>query len=92
MNIYHKEFHPEFIKELPVDFNKMKNIDLTTIPSEYHLLFTTDWNWGRHSTMPMDQRMILQQMYLDFMSEEVKNKIYNRNKKQESPVVGFPKD
>jgi hypothetical protein len=92
MNIYHKEFHPEFIKELPVDFNKMKNIDLTTIPSEYRLLFTTDWNWGRYSTMPMDQRMILQQMYLDFMSQQVQEKIYNRNKKQEPPVVGFPKD
>ena len=28
MNVYHKEFNPEFIKDLPVDFEKMKNMDL----------------------------------------------------------------
>lgn len=91
MNVYDKEFHPEFIKELPVDFEKMKNMDLSKIPSQYHLLFTTDWNWGRYSTMDMDQRMILQEIYLDYLHETIEQSMYSKYKPEEKPVQGFVK-
>ena len=92
MNVYHKEFNPEFIKDLPVDFEKMKNMDLSKIPSQYHLLFTTDWNWGRYSTMEMSHRMILQEIHLDYLHETIKKSISPKSKPEDKPVVGFIRD
>lgn len=92
MNVYHKEFHPEFIKELPVDFEKMKNMDLSKIDKDYHCLFTTDWNWGRYSTMQMDLRMLLQELYLEYMLKEVQKSIESKIEIEDRPVVGFVKD
>ena len=87
MNVYHKEFNPEFIKDLPVDFEKMKNMDLSKIPLQYHLLFTTDWNWGRYSKMDMDQRMILQEIHLDYLHETIKKSISPKSKPEDKPVL-----
>lgn len=96
MNVYQKEYDPQFIKKLPVDFNKMKNIDLNTIPQDYHILFMTDWNWGRYSTMPMHQRELLHELFLEYnhyiilaMKEE---KLEKSSTKEEDIIKGFVKD
>ena len=78
MNVYQKEYKPEFIKELPVNFNNYKNMDLTYIPEEYHGLFTTDWNWGRYSTMSMDKRIMYQKLYLEYSHNVVRAKIASK--------------
>jgi hypothetical protein len=72
MNVYQKNYHPEFIKELPVDFKKIKNMNLDIIPTEYHSLFTTDWNWGNHSSMEISKRMIMHQLFLDYIHNDTK--------------------
>lgn len=94
MNVYQKNYNPEFIKELPVDFNKIKNMNLSTIPEKYQVLFTTDWNWGRYSNMPMSQRMVYQNLFLEYQHEEVLEKIINKLQEEveEKEIVGFPND
>lgn len=92
MNVYQKNYHPEFIKELPVDFNKIKNIDLNTIPKEYQVLFTTDWNWGRYSSMPMSQRMIYQNLFLQYQHDDTRAIIELKKPIKEETLLGFPKD
>jgi hypothetical protein len=72
MNVYQKDYHPEFIKELPVHFNKIKNMNLDFVPKEYHCLFTTDWNWGKHSTMEMSKRMTMHQLFLEYIHNDTK--------------------
>lgn len=94
MNVYHKEFHPEFIKELPVNFNKIKNMNLSEIPECYHELFTTDWNWGKYSSMKMDKRMDLQQLFLEYQHYSMLAMIEDKSPstKYENKPVGFVKD
>jgi hypothetical protein len=72
MSVYQKEYTKEFIEQLPVDFNKMKNIDLKQIPKKYHLVFTTDWNWGSHSTMRYEERLNLMELWLEYKKEQFK--------------------
>jgi hypothetical protein len=67
MNVYQEQYQEKFIKELPVDFHKIKNMDLSKIPTEYHNLFTTDWNWGKHSKMPIDRRITLHKLFLEYL-------------------------
>jgi hypothetical protein len=92
MSVYQKNYHPEFIKELPVDFIKIKNMDLNHIPNDYHVLFTTDWNWGRWSKMPMSERIILHRLYLEYQHLELSSSIESKKPKQEETFLGFPKD
>ena len=92
MNVYHKNYHPEFIKELPVNFEKFKNTDLSTIPSQYHCLFTTDWNWGRYSTMPMSQRITMHTLYLEYQHNDTKARLEINQEIKEEQIFGFPKD
>ena len=66
MNVYQKKYHEEFIKELPVNFEKIKNMNLSEIPEVFHELFTTDWNWGRYSSMKMSERAIMNDLYLEY--------------------------
>jgi hypothetical protein len=89
MNVYHKNYHPDFIKELPVNFEKMKNINLDNIPTDYHKLFTTDWNWGRYSTMSMEKRILLHELYLEYQTYTIKPL---PSTIEEEIVVGFIKD
>lgn len=75
MNVYQETYTEDFINELPVDFHKIKNMDLTTIPYQYRILFTTDWNWGSHSKMPMDQRRIFHEMFLEYHHNDLQASI-----------------
>lgn len=92
MNVYQKNYHPEFIKELPVDFNKIKNMDLSSVPTGYQGLFTTDWNWGRYSTMPMNQRMIYQSLFLQYHHDDTRASIELKKPVKEEIISGFPRD
>jgi hypothetical protein len=92
MNVYQKNYTAEFIKSLPVDFNKIKNMDLSTIPTEYHNLFTTDWNWGNQSKMPMNQRIILHQLHLEYQHNDCIASIELKNPLEEKNIIGFVND
>jgi hypothetical protein len=71
MNVYQQKYSEEFIKELPVDFYKIKNTDLSKIPTDFHPLFTTDWNWGRYSKLEISERQFLQRVWLEYMHHYV---------------------
>ena len=94
MNVYQKDYSAEFIKSLPVNFNKMKNINLNEIPECYHCIFTTDWNWGKYSNMKMENRRVIHEIFLEYqhykmlaMQEEKLSSTESENK-----LVGFIKD
>jgi|688.fasta_scaffold866759_2 hypothetical protein len=91
-NVYQLDYEQEFIDNLPVDFEKIKNMDLNTIPEIYHVLFMTDWNWGNASKMEMDDRMYLNDLYLEYMRNEVRKSIRDKHQVKNKPVIGFPKD
>lgn len=94
MNIYQKNYSEQFIKELPIDFHKIKQMDLTTIPVEYHSLFTTDWNWGRYSTMPAKRKTILHQLFLEYQHNDVQASILMNKTNTQAEVLegGFSKE
>lgn len=85
MNVYEKSYHPEFIASLPVNFKKIKSIDLSSIPEKFHCLFKTDWNWGRYSSMKMSERAILADWYLVYKKWKADEQIH-----ESKEVVGFP--
>jgi hypothetical protein len=89
MNVYQKTYKEEFIKELPVNFNKIKNMDLTSIPEHFRALFTTDWNWGIHSKMRMEDRMFLQDLFHDYNRWNVQEKLNKLKPVKEEVVRGF---
>lgn len=92
MNVYEQNYSESFIKELPVDFHKIKNMDLSKIDKGYHCLFTTDWNWGRYSTMDPDLKILIHEIYLDYLHKEVRKVIANKkNDSTETQTVGFLK-
>jgi hypothetical protein len=77
MNVYQQTYTEQFINELPVDFNKIKNMDLNTIPHQYHRLFTTDWNWGKFSKMTMNERRVLHEIFLDYQHNDLQALLLN---------------
>jgi hypothetical protein len=93
MNVYQEFYTEQFIKELPVDFHKIKNMDLTKVPEEYHSLFTTDWNWGKYSKMPITRRMILQQLFLEYQHNDMQASIQmNKPITEKISEGGFSRD
>lgn len=68
MNVYQQNYDPEFIKNLPVNFEKIKNKDLSDIPEVFHDLFTTDWNWGNHSKMHYSMRIIMNDLHKEYIN------------------------
>jgi hypothetical protein len=92
MNVYQQTYTKEFIAELPVDFNKIKNMDLTTIPMKYHGLFTTDWNWGNHSKMEMSMRIMYHELNREYHHADVQSVLYEKKELNEPIILGFPKD
>jgi hypothetical protein len=91
MNVYQKTYKEEFIKELPVNFYRIKNMDLTSIPEHFRALFTTDWNWGIHSTMKVEDRMFLQEIYNDYNRWDIQQMIDSKKINVEDTIVGFEK-
>jgi len=91
MNVYQKTYKEEFIKELPVNFYGIKNMDLTSIPEHFRALFTTDWNWGNHSTMKVEDRMFLQEIWNDYNRWDIQRMIDSKKIKFEDIIVGFEK-
>ena len=89
MNVYQKTYKEEFINELPVNFHKIKNMDLTSMPEHFRVLFTTDWNWGRHSTMKVEDRMLLQEIWNDYNRWDIQRMIDSKKIIIEKPIVGF---
>lgn len=91
MNLYQKTYKEEFIKELPVNFYKIKNMDLTSIPEHFRALFTTDWNWGRHSTMKVEDRIFLQEIWNDYTRWGIQQMIDSKDIVEDISIVGFEK-
>lgn len=91
MNLYQKTYKEEFIKELPVNFYKIKNMDLTSIPEHFRALFTTDWNWGRHSTMKVEDRIFLQEIWNDYNRWGIQQMIDSKDIVEDISIVGFEK-
>jgi hypothetical protein len=75
MNVYQLNYTEEFINELPVNFYKIKEMDLTSIPEHFRSLFTTDWNWGRYSKMDIEDRMFFEELFHDYNRWSVQRKI-----------------
>ena len=92
MNVYQMNYEKEFIEKLPVNFNKIKNKDLSTIPTKYHGLFTTDWNWGKYSKMAMDTRIMYHELSKQYHHTDVQSKLQSKKPKDELITLGFPKD
>lgn len=92
MNVYQQEYEADFIKSLPVNFKKYKNMDLTTIPQKYRVLFTTDWNWGKYSKMPMNERINLHELNKEYHHTDVLSRLFEKKPKDEKVLLGFPKD
>lgn len=91
MNLYQKTYKEEFIKELPVNFYKIKNMDLTSIPEHFRALFTTDWNWGRYSTMKVEDRIFLQEIWNDYNRWGIQQMIDSKDIVEDISIVGFEK-
>jgi hypothetical protein len=89
MNVYQKTYKEEFIKELPVNFYGIKNMDLTSIPKHFRVLFTTDWNWGIHSTMKVEDRMFLQEIWNDYNRWHIQQMIDSKKPIQSEYTGGF---
>lgn len=51
-----------------------------------------DWQLGNESKLSSIERMYLHQEWLKRQHQDIKDKIQSRNKIEELPVVGFPKD
>jgi hypothetical protein len=65
-NVYDQEYSEKFINDLPVNFYKIKNKDLSKVPDIYRVLFITDWNWGNYSKMDMLDRNYCNELYLEY--------------------------
>jgi len=72
-NVYNLEYTNDFKENLPIDWDKWANKDLTNIPSKFHILFRTDWNWGPFSKMEMSDRIHLHELYLEYIKWTNKN-------------------
>jgi hypothetical protein len=51
-----------------------------------------DWQLGNESKLSSIERMNLHQEWLKRQHQDIKDKIQSKNKVEELPVVGFPKD
>ena len=51
-----------------------------------------EWQLGNESKLTSIERMYLHQEWLKRQHQDIKDKIYSKNKVEESPVIGFPKD
>jgi hypothetical protein len=51
-----------------------------------------DWQLGNESKLSSIERMYIHQEWLKRQHQDIKDKIQSRNKVEELPVVGFPKD
>jgi uncharacterized protein YecA (UPF0149 family) len=66
--------------------------DLTNIPEEFHILFTSDWNKGNESKMSSTQRMYMGELYLNYNKWSIQQSIKPVVKQKEETITGFPKD
>jgi uncharacterized protein YecA (UPF0149 family) len=66
--------------------------DLSTIPEEFHILFTSDWNKGNESKMSSTQRMYMGELYLNYNKWSIQQSIKPVVKQKEETITGFPKD
>jgi hypothetical protein len=66
--------------------------DLTNIPEEFHILFTSDWNKGNECKMFSTQRMYMGELYLNYNKWSIQQSIKPVVKQKEETITGFPKD
>jgi hypothetical protein len=66
--------------------------DLTNIPEEFHILFTSDWNKGNECKMSSTQRMYMGELYLNYNKWSIQQSIKPVVKQKEETITGFPKD
>lgn len=51
-----------------------------------------DWQKGNESNLPSMERLMCHQQWLQKQHQDVRNKIYSKNKVEEQPVIGFIRD
>jgi hypothetical protein len=68
--------------------------DLTNIPEEFHILFTSDWNQGNESTMTSNERMYMGELYLQYNKWSIQQAINPKPKDEPNTEIisGFVKD
>ena len=66
--------------------------DLTNIPEEFHILFTSDWNKGNESKMSSTERSELGNLYLKYNKWSIQQSINPVVKQKEEIITGFVKD
>ena len=77
-NVYQLDYPKDFIDKLPVDFDKMKNKDLSDVPELYKCLFLTDWNWGAYSKMNYEDRVFCNDLFLEYNNYCVLKSIFKK--------------
>lgn len=74
-NVYKLNYTQEFKDKLPIKWDIWANRDLSNIPEIYHVLFTTDWNWGPYSKMDAIDRGYCNDLFLEYHHKDLKQKI-----------------
>jgi hypothetical protein len=68
-------------------------IDLTNIPTKYHIIFQCDWNTGNESKMSSLDRAKMEALYLEFNKWEMVQRIdTGRPASPNEFVGGFSED
>ena len=66
--------------------------DLTNIPEEFHILFTSDWNIGNESKMSSTERMYMGELYLKYNRWSIQQAINPKPKDEPfKEIIGFEK-
>jgi hypothetical protein len=73
MNVYQQTLTEDFKSKLPIKWDYWANKDLSKIPKKFHIVFTTDWNWGLHSTMDKELRTMINDLFLEYNKFEILN-------------------
>jgi uncharacterized protein YecA (UPF0149 family) len=66
--------------------------DLTNIPEEFHILFTSDWNKGNECKMSSTQRMYMGELYLKYNKWSIQEAMKPVSKQTDEIITGFVKD
>jgi hypothetical protein len=66
--------------------------DLTNLPKQFHVLFTTDWNNGNESEMNSIQRGRLSLLFLEYNKWDVQRMIDLKKPIEPESNIGFVND
>lgn len=68
--------------------------DLSNIPEEFHILFTSDWNKGTESKMTSLQRAEIGELYLKYNKYVIQQSLrpIPKENQNDEVITGFVKD